>query len=395
MSSEIYFWEGAVSPHKIPLLNALARRPEVRRAVYVAQGRLNYKVVSTGVPNDHVPDCELIMAPDAAKVASIIAASAPDSVHLFSGMHWVPCITEGIRQAALQNRCFGIMSEPRVLEGVKGKLRLLHSWTQERTHRRHAAFVAAIGRHGPRWFHLTGYGDRVFPFAYFIDPPKLAARDETPPDQRRLRIGYIGRLVEAKGFGVFLKMIEAANGRYDFVIAGSGAMAPEAQAAAAKHPNVSFHGVMPMAEVPSLMAGLDCLVVPSLTTDDGWAVVVTESLFAGTLPIIGGRVGASVLAEDDKIARRVDSDDPRAYLAAIEAASHALTGPDRSARTAYAHAHLSAEAGADYLIRMLRHLRNGAPRPRDFYSAAPVQITPAPTELAPRPGDVPAQPSGL
>lgn len=366
--SEIYFWEAELNPHRLPLTRALARRDEIGRVIYIAEKALNPDRVRQGLNTDTESGEEFIIAPSGVDVARIVAQSAPDSIHVFSGMHWVPCIVEGIRHAAREDRFFGLMSEPRVLEGWRGKLRLLHSWSHERLHRRHAAFVAAIGRHGPRWFHLTGYGRRVFPFAYFIDPPTIAPQ-VAPPQGNRPRIGYVGRLNASKGFGLFLQMIEAAQGRFDFVIAGSGPLEPDARDAAARHANVQFLGVVPMAEVPSTMARLDFLVVPSLTTDDGWAVVVSEALFTGTLPIIGGRVGASVLADGDRIALRVDTDDPRAYLAALDTAlaAQATSSPARANRSAYAEAHLSADAGAEYFVKMLAHFRDGAPRPKAFY----------------------------
>jgi len=379
MISEIYFWQHEMNPHVIPLANAIARRGDAGRTLCIAQEPLNARRVAQGIPGDQMPDCETIIAPSAAEVARIVAQSAPDSVHLFYGMHWVPCIVEGIRQAAQHDRFFGLISEPRVLAGWKGKLRLAHSWAQERRHRRHARFVGAIGRHGPRWFRLTGYGARVFPFAYFIDPPPIdpapIAPQSPPPapaarDSGRLRIGYIGRLIEPKGFGVFLRLIEAAQGRHDVFIAGSGAMAETAAALAAQRPEVTFAGVVPMTQVPAWMAGLDAVVVPSLTTDDGWAVVVSEALFAGTFAVINGRVGASVLADEDRIAARIDSDDPRDYLATLEAAAArgALDAPSRAHRSHYAARHLSADAGAAYLMGILDHLRSGAtPRPKPYH----------------------------
>ncbi|MBZ4023023.1 hypothetical protein CKO11_11185 [Rhodobacter sp. TJ_12] len=370
MISEIYFWQPELNPHTIPLANAFARHGYAARTVFIAQNPLSETRVSQGVPGDWMPDCELVVTPSQEDVAQMIARSATDSVHVFSGMHWVPCIIEGIKQAAQHKRMFGVMSEPRVLTGWKGKMRLLHSWTREQRHRKHASFVAAIGRHGPMWFRLTGYGARVFPFAYFIDPPAIAAPPAPRHDGGRLRIGYSGRLIESKGFGVFLRLIEAAQGRHDFSIIGSGAMAEAAQAAAAHHPNVTYAGVIPMAQVPTWMAGLDALVVPSLTTDDGWAVVVSEALFAGTFAVINGRVGASVLADGAQIAQRIDSDDPKAYLTALEtaAARGALAPGARATRQSYAQTHLTADVGAAYLMGILDHLRGGAtPRPKPYY----------------------------
>ena len=41
---DLYFWEAEVNPHKLPLFRAMGRRPEVGKAVYIAQRDLNAAV---------------------------------------------------------------------------------------------------------------------------------------------------------------------------------------------------------------------------------------------------------------------------------------------------------------------------------------------------------------
>ncbi|MFD2175832.1 glycosyltransferase [Rhodobacter lacus] len=363
---DFYFWEAEVNPHRLPLTRALARRSDVGEVYYVAQARLNGDRVKQGL-SDHLLDTDkVVVAPEREEVLRLIRESAPGSVHVFSGMHWVPCIVDGLPEAVKQNRFFGLMSEPRVFEGLKGKLRYLHSLMTEGLHRKHAKFVAAIGRHGPGWFRMTGYGDRVFPFAYFVDPPAGEMRPQRSADPARLRIAYIGRLVKPKGFGVFLSLVTAARGRHEFVIAGTGDMAAEIGAA----PNLEFRGRVPMEEISALMSDVDIVVVPSLTTDDGWAAVVSEALFAGAYPVVGVRVGASILADNGRIGDCVRADTPEAYLAAIEAAAArgVLDAEGRKARIAYAQSHLSGDVGAKYLLDIVSYQRGkGGPRPEPYY----------------------------
>jgi hypothetical protein len=64
-------------------------------------------------------------------------------------------------------RPFGVMSGPRLSEGLKGWTRFAQ--LTEGAMRRNADFIFVIGRNGPSWFRAVGYrSDRIFPFAYFL-----------------------------------------------------------------------------------------------------------------------------------------------------------------------------------------------------------------------------------
>ena len=362
----VYFWENCVSPHKLPLFRALADRPEIGPCVYVAQDELFEERVAQGWHTGPVDDLDIRFAPSPDDIDRIMRDSPPRSMHFFSGTHWVPCITQGIKAAIRHDRRFALTHEPRVREGVKGRLRLIHSWATERHIRRHAEAVMAIGRNGPSWFRMAGYRpERIFPFAYY-----LPSGEAVPVDPRRpLRIGYIGRLVEAKGINLFLDAIRHLSIPCEIRIAGAGTQAPRVNAAARADPRISYLGLLPMPEVSRFLAGIDILVAPSITTDDGWGAAVSEALIAGAAVVATDRVGASICLDEDwrgEVVRRLD---PEAVVRAVErvGADPARLRAGREHRSRWGNGHLSAAAGAAYVVAVLGHLRYGAPRPRPFH----------------------------
>ena len=108
-------------------------------------------------------------------------------------------------------------------------------------------------------------------------------------------LGYVGRLIPEKGIGWLLDAWRSAsiNGA-TLVIAGEGPLLGEVLVAAAADPSIQALGPVLADEIPSLMASLDALVLPSLTSRDWeeqWGRVLAEAMVAGT-PIVASRTGA-------------------------------------------------------------------------------------------------------
>src|ERR1700753_1309131 len=139
----VYLWEPEPSPHKLPLFRELLGHDRILSARYIAQGNLNDHRRLEGWQTE-IDDLPVTLAPSATDVNSIVEKSPPDSIHIFSGMHWVPCIVDGLRAVIRHRRRFGILHEPRVLEGARGVARLGHSWLTEGPLRRNARFILAI-----------------------------------------------------------------------------------------------------------------------------------------------------------------------------------------------------------------------------------------------------------
>jgi glycosyltransferase involved in cell wall biosynthesis len=356
---DIYFWEPEVSPHKLPLFHAASRSGLFGATYYIAEAQLSPDRIAQGwVPGIKEGD-RLEISPSRARVREIIEQSAPDSVHVFSGLRRVPCIVEGIAAAIEFEREFGILHEPRVFEGVRGCLRLVQSLATEFHLRKNAKFILAIGRHGPSWFRLSGYDPKkIFPFAYFIDPlPVVESRAVRPG----ISVGYLGRLEGLKGADSFAASLSRLDSRAFVKIAGKGSLAASIEQVCALSPETrEFLGAISMDKVPEFLSSIDILVTPSITTDDGWCVAVSEALLAGTFVISSNKVGASKCLEDGRgmILRRVSGIDIAHAINSAIAEEGLFTPSAREKRREWAQKHLSAEFGAE----LLSHIVNGVKR---------------------------------
>lgn len=361
---ELIFWEPLISPHKLGLLKELRSSVRVASISQVAQIQLSAERKALGW-EALIPDCiPTVVEPSDAQVSEIILGSSPDAIHIFSGIHWVPSIVRGIALAIQHKRRFGIMSEPRVLEGFKGITRLAHSWLTEGRVRSHCDFVLAIGRHGPGWFRIAGYSpQKIFPFAYFVGE---AQNGNKLLDSQKIRVGYLGRLTHAKGFTLAAEVFRLFAGRLEIEIAGGGELEHAAYGLASEYPaSIRFRGALPMANVPGFLASLDILLVPSLTRDDGWGVVITEALEAGVAVISSGFPGASACITDERFGRIVERPNIQSFAQAIDKviASGVLDNEGRKFRSSWSSTHLTASAGSSYLLDILGHVYQGSDLP--------------------------------
>jgi glycosyltransferase involved in cell wall biosynthesis len=108
-------------------------------------------------------------------------------------------------------------------------------------------------------------------------------------------LGYVGRLIPEKGIDWLLRSWPGAAAMgATLVIAGDGPLREAVQSAASTDPSIRVLGSVASDQIPSLMAALDALVLPSLSTRDWeeqWGRVLVEAMAAGT-PIIASRTGA-------------------------------------------------------------------------------------------------------
>lgn len=367
----IYLWEPSVSPHKLDLFSALESSARVRDAKYIAQQSLAQDRVDQGWTISRGSTDQVIVGPMANEVIEIIDASPQDAIHIFSGIHWVPCIVDGLKAVISRKRRFGLMSEPRVLEGVKGWVRLAHSWLTEREIRASADFVLAIGRNGPPWFKAAGYKpEKTFPFAYFVPgmPEGLVAATRMTSDP--VKVTWLGRLTKEKGIDDFLAALPLVRNRISVRVAGIGSEAQRVhEYAAASSGSFGYLGTVPMAFVPALLNDTDILVLASRTSDDGWGAVVSEALLAGAAVVATERVGASVCLNDDDRGVIVEANAPAQLAAAIDKLVNqdCLTPQQRSRRSAWAQKSLTGAAGAAYMLSILDFVYRNGGRPNPFY----------------------------
>lgn len=367
-----------MSPHKADFFAAVAKISPNIEVICCAQSQLSEYRKAQGWSIKHTESFRTIIAPTKNEIDQLVHEQVGSSLHIFSGIRWVPSIVAGLKSVRKHKAKFAIMSEPRVAEGWKGKLRFLQSWLTEGWLRSNAAFVLAQGRNGPPWFTSVGYSaDCVFPFAYFIDPPLaiLSEAQSTSQTNRPIQIGYVGRLVKMKGIFDLVAAVAKLGNTAHLRIVGAGPQEGDLQMRCNDlHINAEFLGVLPMSEVCNFMLKLDLLVLAS-TEKDGWGVVISEALMSGTAVIATPCVGASLVLDEPVFGKCVPVASPDAIAEAIRKLQSigAFSLEVRKQRAELAQQCLSAEDGARHLLAIIQWRFAGAERPTPFYETKVIQ----------------------
>jgi glycosyltransferase involved in cell wall biosynthesis len=106
------------------------------------------------------------------------------------------------------------------------------------------------------------------------------------------RFGYLGSIVPHKGVALLVEAFRSLPRDAELLVAGSTQSDSAYVARLRKEglpPNVRFLGEIEPTAIPELLAGLDCLVVPSIWEEN--APLVVLEAFAAGVPVIGSRLG--------------------------------------------------------------------------------------------------------
>ena len=317
--------------------------------------------------NDSI-DFEVIINPAPEKIEKLVAHGDPSTLHVFSGIRWVPTIVKGLDLVRKFDAPFGIMSEPRDDQGMAGFLRVIQSWCTEGWLRRKARFVLAIGDHGSIWFSKVGYPkDKIYPFAYFVPAPNCAKKFKR---SSTFRIGFVGRVVKEKGVFELVKAIEMLGNKYSLDVVGGGNDEDELFHYCEKN-NIScdFKSVVPIEEIGNFISNFDVLVLPALTKDDGWGVVVSEALMVGVPVIVSKMAGSSLVFNSPLFGCKV-APEAACIAKAIRYISNsdANRGDKREQRKNTAISLLSDKAGASYFVEIVRSIESGGQIKSPFYA---------------------------
>lgn len=367
----IIFWDPCISPHKADFIAAVAQKLPNIEIICIAHKDIPPDRVAMGW-SAPVPDRYRQYVAQSDQEIMLLASTKPaETLHIFSGIRWVTTIIVALKAVKKCHARFGIMAEPRVREGLRGKLRIIQSWITEGWFRRNTEFVLAIGRNGPLWFQCVGYSpEKIFPFAYFINSKEFKNISIRHIHPKKLQIGYIGRLIKMKGVDDLLAATALLKDKPEIIIAGIGSQEIYLKRIAKKIDiKTEFRGVIPINEVKNFMSDIDVLILASNSSDDGWGVVVSEALMTGTAVIATNMVGASITLESPLTGAIVPARSPQHISNAIEYLDRqgSFEPSARLLRQQWALSRLSSVAGADYFISILEHCFNEAQRPNPFY----------------------------
>lgn len=365
MFKKIFFWEPSVSPHKTDLLDAMVSIFPDSRIVCVADHDISPDRIKLGWNvSKKLCEYEFIISPDDEYIESCFKSD--DSFHFFSGIRHHKNILTALKFLKKYDRKFAIISEPRVKEGVLGVARYLDSIFTEKWIRRKVSFVLAIGRNGPPWFESVGYnGEKIFPFAYFVNGSKGGFLKTTD----KKVIGFVGRIVKEKGI---LDLAAAMKSLMDFRldIIGDGNLASKVRTSLCRYNiNHNFYGVKCIGDVQKCMQSFDILILPSTTTDDGWGVVTNEALFSGSAVIASTCAGSSILLKNNYLGRTINRNSPEEIVLAVRSieSSGGFSDEFRNNRRIFAEKYLSGISGALYIHSIFDYIFNDGVRPDSFF----------------------------
>ncbi|MHB1319041.1 MAG: glycosyltransferase family 4 protein [Anaerolineae bacterium] len=129
-----------------------------------------------------------------------------------------------------------------------------------------------------------------------VDPELYTAPQRSTNPDRPFTIGYAGRLVEEKGLFVLAGALAQLGGDWRMRFYGDGPLAASLQErveALGLATRVSWHTRIPSREMPSVYAGLDVVVLPSLTRPnwmEQFGRVLIEAMACG-IPVVGSDSG--------------------------------------------------------------------------------------------------------
>ncbi len=160
--------------------------------------------------------------------------------------------------------------------------------------RRAAAIVVPSRAHMALSQELDDFENKTEVIPFGIDEERWAEVPRRPIDTPP-RALFIGRLVKFKGVDVLLRALERVPDlRLDIV--GTGPDGPRLKTltqALALADRVRFYGEYPDEDLPRRMAEADFLVLPSVTVDEMFGLVVLEAMAAGR-PVITTAVPTGV-----------------------------------------------------------------------------------------------------
>lgn len=333
--------------------------------VYVANQHMSANRASQGWQPPALKQAQIVIAPDVHSVEALVVSAPIDSMHICQGIRSNGLV--GVAQHCLARRGLQqwVVMETVDDAGWRGFLKRLvycyHFWRQ----RHHLSGVLATGKNTGSWVESRGVDERkVFPFAYFLEPPQLL---EASPDrnEKKFRFLFVGQLIDRKRVDLLITAVAVVDSAdIELVIIGSGALEQDLRQQGEQQlpGRVDWKGRLPMHFVANEIAAADCLVLPS--RHDGWGAVVSEALIVGTRVICSDACGSSTAVQASGVGGVFASGDKESLARLLRQCFEKgkVSSGERARIKTWASA-LGADAGAQYLAEILRYAARRGDKP--------------------------------
>ena len=360
----IVFWQTIITPHMIPLASAL--QEDGHKVTYIAEERMTADRKNMGWKEPDTGNVEIIIIKNKGHIDSLIGDFSTDAVHCVQGVYsngYMEKVRRSLKRHGVKWGAIMEMVDERSWYWPIKRIvyrRYLSQWVAR------PDFVLAIGSKTKDWVKERGFPSKnIFPFAYFIDVNSDKKMDASLKNNL-FRIGFVGQLIPLKRVDL---LIEALSGlvdqKFELVIIGDGPLYDILKYQAIEKLNsssFSMPGKLEMEKVPSVMKSLDCFILPS--DYDGWGVVITEALMAGTPVICSDACGASEVV----IASGVGGVFPKGDIGTLRylLKKYMLEGAistDKSNQLSHWSKCLGNKSGANYFSEIINFVYNGSKKP--------------------------------
>ena len=372
----VVLWQNLPSHHQAGYVSELASRGLV--VTWMVQDSIADSArAGMGWPEFESSTVTLKVSPSEEEILAELALDPDSTLHIFSGVFFVPLVRKAFMLAARKGLSLALMSEPPIPAGIEmpgeqgGRLRklkfaipLAHKLFRF-AYQRQIKAVFCIGKMARDWATEAGYKDSViFPWAYFpVQPPYP---ENLPTEDHLYRMVYMGQLTPRKGVDL---MVEAAlnlpGDHWRLKVIGQGELGDSLKSQveqAGKSHLIEFLPFSPWAETMRTLAESDLALVPS--RHDGWGAVVSEALMQGVPVICTDRTGAQDLVQHPWRGTVVPAGDSAAlHRAMIQWMDRGSPTPEDRTRLRSWSRRAQGAAAADFLLTILSHLSGRGPRP--------------------------------
>lgn len=338
------------------------------RVLYIYQQKLSLDRIDQGWEIPPTAKVILIEATTANDVEKLVDSANKKSIHVTQGLraNGLVCHAQKIVMKKLL-RHFVIM-ETVDDRGWKGLLRKIEYRRLIFNRKKFIEGILSIGHKSCDWYASCGYPrEKIYPFTYFLNHETYSAvqlKNEQP-----FRFIYVGQLVKRKRIDLLIRCLSKIDDKsFELVCVGSGEEEHKliSLSKALMPGKVIWLGPKKMTDIPNLMRGADCLVLPSI--HDGWGAVISEAMMVGTPVICSDACGAAGAVKRSKVGGVFSKKSSSALktLLAQQIKNGKINSSQRSELAYWAQC-LSARNGAKYLNQIFS--KSILPS-SDFYSQA-------------------------
>jgi len=295
---------GYLSPHLLPLLNAVGEHPGFSLKVWYCQGDSDFRGWVHGIAPNH----EHVISrrgrwtwihPEFHYDPSVksFLRGAPADLTIVSE-YSIPTLRIAISELASKGSMWALAGERPFLWQSSSARSVLGAWMRHKPLNAACAFIGKGSWNAAIYRELRPWGVKVYSVPYYLDINRYSGTRQDGvgacyryagdgPEKGDFVFLFAGSLIPRKGVLVLadaFRQVAAVEPHARLVVMGDGplrrVMAERLGAAAARS---VFLGNVPYEESPLIYQAADAFVFP--TQHDGWGMVVNEAMATG-LPVI-------------------------------------------------------------------------------------------------------------